>query len=51
MAATDRIANMSQMLSCPRAANAPAVKRRESPGRNGVSTSPVSQKITRKKIT
>ena len=35
----------------PSAAKVPAAKRSESPGRNGVTTSPVSAKITRNKIT
>src|SRR3990167_2455924 len=37
-------------LNDPRAANAPAAKRSESPGKNGVKTSPVSQKIVAKRI-
>ncbi|MNC79112.1 hypothetical protein D3C75_1314980 [compost metagenome] len=34
----------------PPAATAPAMNSRESPGRNGMTTRPVSQKITRNRI-
>ena len=38
------------MLSQPKAANVPAANSSESPGRNGVTTSPVSQKMIAKRI-
>jgi hypothetical protein len=50
MAATDRemISNLTSKE--PRAANVPPAKSRESPGRKGVTTNPVSKKMMRKRI-
>lgn len=47
MAAAIRRRRRNQMLREPRAAIAPAAKRRESPGRKGVKTKPVSAKMVR----
>jgi hypothetical protein len=41
---------VSRTSMAPVAATAPAVKSSESPGRNGQMTSPVSMKMTRKRI-
>jgi len=49
MAAVMRRRRRSQILREPRAAMAPAAKRRESPGRKGVKTKPVSAKIMKKR--
>ena len=49
MAAVMRKKRSNQILKEPRAAMAPAAKRRESPGRKGVKTKPVSAKIMRKR--
>ena len=44
MAAVRNVAQVSPRLREPRAHSAPQAKRRESPGRKGVMTSPVSAK-------
>ena len=51
MDAMHKIINRVGKSSKPLAARAPVAKSRESPGRNGATTRPVSQKITRKTIT
>jgi len=50
MAADTRRTNSAITSSAPIAAKVPAAKRRESPGRKGVTTKPVSEKIIRKSI-
>jgi hypothetical protein len=47
MAASMSRPNSNQMLSAPRAAKVPAANRSESPGRKGVTTKPVSMKMTK----
>jgi hypothetical protein len=49
-AARMRLATSTWISRLPTAAMAPATKRRESPGRIGVTTSPVSQKMIAKRI-
>jgi len=50
MAAVISSTKIDIIFKDPNAAKAPAAKRRESPGRNGVKTSPVSMKIIINKI-
>jgi hypothetical protein len=50
MAAIARTIKIEATLREPVAAMAPRAKRNESPGRNGVTTKPVSAKMIRKKI-
>jgi hypothetical protein len=42
--------NNTKTFNEPKAANEPAAKRRESPGKNGVITTPVSRKMIKKRI-
>jgi hypothetical protein len=50
MAAMDRDMINHFISKEPRAANVPPAKRRESPGRKGVTTNPVSKKMMKKRI-
>ena len=50
IAATSRISTMIWMFIPPTAAIPPAANNKESPGRNGVATKPVSQKIIKNRI-
>ncbi len=49
LAGTVAITGPSRSAAPPRPAKAPAANSNESPGRNGVTTSPVSQKTMRNK--
>ncbi len=50
MAATDKTTIKIVILNAPMAANVPAAKIKESPGRKGVNTNPVSANIITNRI-